>query len=432
MSIFPSNSELGKLKIVEVYDYHEGPKFFCAQNQFRQLMIVYWVDHNDSDDAYGWLYLYISEEKLNKLRRGQLSVREVYKNPEQGLYLVYTFPEHSNDTIKYHSEGEISNNLLPPADIFISPHDIEVIDDKEANWVYELHIKKSNSYDLPSTTAVTSVLNAFREIIEPLMKTSTRKQPTIYPLSAVPGSFKLKFISNDNKKAINALSQFEKIIASNNKNILTLLKESKLDPFILKTLYEILRDHNIDITITPKTFDLVEGEIKVSKNEVINKISTLEKSTFNIIESIKVPQANDINKVIRIVELRKKTGEITHDLIDGINSSRQVKYYIDAAFSLGLLTREGYLTSAGRFFLSKKTSDRRYQVLADRFESSEFGWAWMNWSKVTSMTKLDPNTASEFIQTCVPGLGADTAKRRATTLVKWLKILKSHHRDYHN
>lgn len=432
MSIFPSNSPLGKLKIIEIYDYYEGPKFFCAQNQFRQLMIVYWVDYKNNEDAYGWLYLSITDEKLNKLRRGQISVREAYQNPEQGLYLVYTFPNPSDDDTKYINKDEIPNDLLPPHDLFIAPEEIDVIDEREANWIYELYIKRSNSHDLPSTIAVTSVLNAFREIIEHLMKTSTREQPTISPLSALPGSFNLKLVSSNNKKAVNALSQFEKIITSQDKDILNLLKELKLDPYILKTLYEVILNNNIDIVITPKTFEYVKGEIKIKNSQIKNKISKLENSTFSIIESIKIPQANDINKVIEVVELKKKGKKITYDLVEGLNSPRQVKYYLDAAFSLGLLTRESYLTSAGRFLLSKKTDKGRYQVLADKFESSDFGWAWMKWSNVSSMTELDPNTALDFIQTSVPGLGSSTAKRRATTLTKWVKILTPYHRDYHN
>ncbi len=431
MSILPSNTYLGKLKITEVYDYYEGPKFFCVKNQFRQIMVVYWVDHKKDNNSYGWLYLPITDEKLNELRRGKISVRNAYEDPEQGLYLVYTQPKTSKNEVEYYEKDQINKKFLPPKNLFITPEDIDVVDDREANWVYELYIKKSNSDELLTTRTVTSVLNAFREIIEQLMKTDTREQPKIYPLSAVPGSFNLKIVSSNNKKAMDALEKFQEIIKSNNNNILDILKKLKLDPFILKILYEVIYTNNIDIVITPKTFDHVTGEIKVQKSQAKSKLSKLEKTTFNIIESIKVPQANDIDKVIKVVELKKRGKKITYDLIDGLNSNRQVKYYTDAAFSLGLLTRDGYLTSAGRFLISKKSIKSRYQVLADRFETSDFGWAWMNWSNVTSINELDPDTASEFIKTSVPDLGSNTANRRSTTLIKWLKVLAPYHRNYH-
>lgn len=430
MSIFPSNSELGNLKIVEVYDYYDGPKFFCTINQFKQLMVVYWADYNKEDKSNGWLYLPITDEKLNELRRGKVSVRNAFESPEQGLYLVYTYPDSSNDSTEYIKKGKTSKAILPPKTLKILPENIDVIDKVETNWVYELRIKKPNSHDLPSTTAVTSTLNTFRDIIESLMTTNSREQPKISPLSAVYGSFKLKLAASDNEKAIKALNQFEKIITSNNKNLLTLLKESKLDPFILKSIYEVILNNNVEITVTPKTFEKVKKPIKLNKKNISSKISILEKTTFNIVESIKVPQANDINKVIEILELKREGKKITHDLIDGLNSPRQIKYYIDAAFSLDLLTREGHLTASGRYLLSKTTEDNRYEVLADRFESSDFGWAWMNWSKVQSMNDLKAETASDFIQACVPGLGTDTAKRRATTLIQWLRVLKPYNRKY--
>ncbi len=430
MSLFPSNSQLGKLKIIEVYDYYDGPKFFCAKNQFKQLMVVYWVEHNKDDKSFGWLYLPITEEKLNDLRRGKISVRDAYENPEEGLYLVYTFPNSSMDSAKYLKKYEVPKNFLPPKKLKISPEDIDVIDNKEENWVYELHIKKPNSHDFPSATAVTSALNAFRDIFLVLMTTGPKTHPKIFPISAVPSSFKLKLGTNDNKEAINALIKFEKIVTSTNKNLSNLLQESKLDPFILKSIYEVILNNNVDIIITPKTFNQVKSELRISKRNIEDRIATLENNTFNILDSIKVPQANDIDKVIEVLELKKKGKEISHELIGDLNSPRQIQYYTDAAYSLGLLTKDKYLTSAGRFLLSKKDISNRYQILADRFESSDFGWCWMHWAKVTSMIELDPNTASDFIRESVPGLGTATAKRRATTLSKWQKKLAPHHRDY--
>jgi len=68
--------------------------------------------------------------------------------------------------------------------------------------------------------------------------------------------------------------------------------------------------------------------------------------------------------------------------------------------------------------------------LADRFESTDFGWAWMTWARVQYMTELNPETAADFLINSVPDLNETTAKRRASTLAKWLTELQPYHRKY--
>ena len=117
--------------------------------------------------------------------------------------------------------------------------------------------------------------------------------------------------------------------------------------------------------------------------------------------------------------------------INGLTTPRQVRYYTDAAYALGLITRDKQLTAAGHFINSRYDKDLKYEILADRFESTDFGWAWMTWAKVQYMTELNPETATDFLLACVPGLNDVTARRRASTLEKWLIKLKPYHRKYH-
>jgi hypothetical protein len=78
----------------------------------------------------------------------------------------------------------------------------------------------------------------------------------------------------------------------------------------------------------------------------------------------------------------------------------------------------------------KNNKVAEYEYLAGRFESSDFGWAWMKWAKVNDIGELDPSSAEEFVRECVKGLNDATSARRATSLTSWLKILKSHRREY--
>jgi len=441
MSIFPKNTFLGELKLVEVYDYYSGPKFFCASNNLKQYFIVYWIDHRKDDDALGWLYLPVSEKRLDEIRRAQKSVYEACINSEVGTYLVYTPEESSNDTVEYVKLKELSKNLIPPNDVYVKPESVEIIDRTEPIWIYEFSIKSINKKLLPSTESVSQVLRTFQAVFGRLMvfvarkeEPNTRKTYRTYPLNAVFGSFNIKFSADDDDVTTNALKLFENIVSKEQLCIGDNLRDLQIDPFELKSFFESVRNNRFNIVISPRVPLNDNSSIEINGAELDDEIALLEESSYSFVPSIKVPQANDINKVIHAVFLVSSGEELLPEKFNGIgeklNSHRQVKYYADAAYTLGLLTKAGSLTSAGRFLLSNKSQEVRYQILSDRFESSDFGWTWMKWSNVNSIVELDPGTAAKFIFEAVPGLGKDTAKRRATTLVKWLNILRPYHRQY--
>lgn len=207
-------------------------------------------------------------------------------------------------------------------------------------------------------------------------------------------------------------------------------KERYLDPVKLREFVDIISSSSISVTLTPKTFSLLEKPIVLKGNNVKSIIKHLESSTALFIDSSLIPQANDLNKVIEVVQLRAKGELLNHENIDGLSSIRQVKYYTDAAYCLGLMKKNLTVTSSGNFLASRKDIDARYEVLADKFESSEFGWAWMKWSSVSTMQELEADTAEPFLNDCVPGLSSDTARRRSNTLKHWLNTLTKYRRDY--
>lgn len=83
-----------------------------------------------------------------------------------------------------------------------------------------------------------------------------------------------------------------------------------------------------------------------------------------------------------VVQLRLDGKKLKHQDIEGINSERQVSYYVNAAWCLGLLNKNKTVSSPGRVLCKKASMVAKYQYLAERMESSDFGWAWMKWAKV--------------------------------------------------
>lgn len=442
MTILANNTCLGRLRIVEVYDDYEGPKFFLVKNQFKQQFVCYWVDERE-DGALGWLYMQISDEKLRSLVNGEVDAHEAFSNPEQGVYLAYTPVDSSSDTAVYYEIADLDESLIPPADVYIEPSAIESCDDVESNWVYELSIKtKSSTKKSPITLSVSDIFAKFQVVLESLMRASARQDDpklkrryTTYPINAEYGSFAVRFGSDSSEYATTALEKLSEIIKADEEKIEDAAKAMLLSPYDLRELLDTVQRNRLKIEVRPRFYSSrgSSGDYFID-GDLTGKIEALANTETPIIPSIKMPQANDIRKVERVVELvasgKPYTYEDFNDIGVKLNSKRQVRYYEDAAYALDLLTKNYMLTSAGKFFLSRKTKKVRYQVLADRFESSDFGWGWIRWSNVSSMAELDPESAVNFVMDSVPELGEDTAKRRATTLVKWLEDLLPYHRDY--
>ncbi|WP_016955941.1 DUF6575 domain-containing protein [Catenovulum agarivorans] len=429
MNILPKNTILGYLKFYEIYDDFEGPKCFSAKDRLGQIYLVYWCGDYHDEFKSTWLYTPISHKRLDNLRREEFSIREVFINPEQIIYYISTFTNERADEYEFVKSEDVSNYNLPPDSFFVVPDEIQVVDE-EANWNFELRIAKK-SHKSPDRGMVTKIMDSLSEIIESLMMDDSREIPKLFPVSAVPGSFILKLGTNNNEKASVAIEQLNAIL-SDEELFDEKLKELELDPYKLKDLLDIVNQDNLILTLKSKTKSYLKEPINVGTKDLSPAIKKLEESTTVLVDSSKIPQANNLNRVIEIVERRQRGEILKHENIEGINNKRQVTYHTDAAYCLGLLNKNRTITSAGRCLVSKETKEAKYEYLADRFESSDFGWAWLKWAKVRNITELEPSTAYQFMEDSVKGLSKDTKKRRATTLISWLSLLQGYRRAYHD
>ncbi|ENP8415199.1 DUF6575 domain-containing protein [Vibrio alginolyticus] len=428
MNVLPRGTMLGSLEYYEIYDDFDGPKCFSAKNNLGQLFLVYWHGTYRDEKLVSWLFSPVSQKRLDALRRRNFSIREIYTSPEQCVYFIKNDFTGKNKQFELISSETIEKYNLPPESFYIEPEEIEVCS-PEADWNFELRIAKKNSAGSPDSTMVTKIIDALSAIVGSLMDDESREIPKLYPLTANHGSFEVKLGTNNHLKSSIAIEQLASLLEDTS-DLDSKLKNVGLDPYRLKDLLEIAQQYNLQLELKPKTYDVLSNNIRIGVREFEPLIESLKDSTTTFIDSGKVPQANDLDRVIDIV-CRIVNGEkIVHDNIDGLSSKRQVQYYTDAAYCLGLLNKNLSVTSAARFLAATSTKEIQYKFLADRFESSEFGWAWMKWSKVNRMAELDESTAQNFIAECVRGLNDATSKRRSSTLATWLVKLKGHSRNY--
>ncbi|WP_172562587.1 DUF6575 domain-containing protein [Vibrio furnissii] len=430
MNVLPKNTQLGQLKFFEIYEDFLGPKCFSVKNDLDNLYLVYWSGDYDDGECTHWIYVPVSAKILDGLLREEHTFHNVFVKSKIKI-LVATYSEESKKKtiVSYLNNSDLKKVNLPPESFSIDYEDVKSIA-PESKWDFNLKIaKRTAKHSSPSSTAVTHILEAFRDIVEPLMKGQSKNDPTLHPLTAKHGSFDVKLGASDKERAIVALELLGMLLEDIDL-IEERLKQIELDPHRLKDLLDIVNLHSLELTLKAKTSSILDNPVVINSSKLLPVIKKLEEMSLTFIDSHKVPQANDLDRLIFIVKHRINGGELIHEQIPGLTSSRQVRYYTHAAQCLGLLNSNLTPSAPGRILSLKLSKAAQYQFLADRVESSDFGWAWMNWAKVSNISELDPNSAEAFIRESVKGLKRGTIPRRASTLNSWITVLKEYRRDY--
>lgn len=429
MNILPKDTHLGRLSFFEIYDDFMGPKCFSVRDELQRLYLVYWSGDYDDGSKTKWVYMPTSNKMLDELLREEITFHQVF-NSSKELFVLSTFTNERNKKTQIDFvTDDIRNSInLPPPSFTIDPEEIQCIA-PESDWNFNLRIAKQSGKCSPSDDAVSKVLNVFGDLIKTLMKDEHNKTPSMYPLTARYSSFDIKMGSSNQERAAVAIELLNSIL-EDKKAIEKRLEEFEIDPYRLKDLLDVVSLDKLELTLKSKTSDILSKPIKINSAGVLSIIRNLEKSNKTFIDSTKVPQSNCLDRVIDIVRHRAEGGELDHKLISGISSPRQVQYHVHAAKCLGLLNPNNTLTTSGRVLVHKSNKVAQYQYLADRVESSDFGWAWMNWAGVSSISELDPKSAEQFIKERVKGLKRSSIPRRASSLSSWIEKLKRHHRAY--
>lgn len=414
---------LGKLELYEIFDDFDGPKFFSVRNDLNEYYLVYWSGDYKHLNATKWLFLRVSETRLSKIRNLSISVNEAYLKPERDLLCVTQSFDGSISSIV---EATQENANFPPQDFYFDPDEIESIH-PESEWIFELGIhKKSTS---PDTILVTRVIDSITSIIEDLIELSGRSESKLYPLTAKYGSFKVRLGSNHAVETEDAIRKLVCLLDSPNSDN-DYYQQFRIDPYKMQELFDLIETSKVEVRLNTKNPEVINETVKINAQNTIRVRSAINATDAVFVGSIKVPQANDLDRVLDIVCKKASGASISHDDVEGISSERQVRYHTDAAYTLGLMERNTAITSAGLFLASLEYPDQRYRFIADRFESSDVGWAWMKWAGVNSLKDINPHSAKDFILNCVKGLNDETAGRRSSTLSRWLEVLAPHCRDY--
>ena len=216
--------ELGKLEMVEVYNYYDIPILFSCKNAASQLYIAFFADRLLDHDV--WLYAEVSITRLNLIRSGKIDLFDTFSKPEMDRLLKVIIP--TNNSVEFSSEfilpSELSEDILPPVndylDIEYTPYvpQTSMVDIAAAGReIIGINLKSLEGYNAEAPilqlggvlTCFQNVLNII-EVARRNVKNITpaiRETMRFYALPFQPGSFEIKLASK--KRNESQMKMFE-------------------------------------------------------------------------------------------------------------------------------------------------------------------------------------------------------------------------------
>ncbi|HAV0412890.1 TPA: hypothetical protein JFW75_004709 [Salmonella enterica] len=424
MDIFAYHPVFGKLRTINVYLEFDGPKIFYAENETGSTFFVYWVGDDASYD--NWYVIPCSKARIIAFEKEKINLRSILEHQEQEYFYDIKTPffAEGNIIIEFKHKNKIAEIALPEANIFVKRVVIYAPSLLENNLIptHEIIVSKTNKKSKKNISLehMSQVCDRFSELVLGFNKSKGVKG-NLQALNARYGSFAISLHAEDLTKFEDFLGQVSAQMV-NKKDILPLLTRNDIDVKAFLNFLKAIELSSVDFELRPSADKI--SVIKIYKVDAEIYMSRLKKRALTYISSIKVPQANDIEKIFHYVQLKWNNEPVTPENLNV--RERLVEYYRHAALILGFLEYNGELTPQGqRVALSDHAT--RYRIAANAFEASECAWAWMNHCDITSLLDINIDTAVDFLTQCCPSLSGDTISRRANTLASWCKQLTPHY-----
>ena len=105
--------ELGKLEIVEIYEYYDQPVLFSCKSPAGHLYLAVAADENEEHQT--WLYVGVSAKRLNRIRSGAIDLHDAFAEPENGFLLQEIIPYDNQIQPRLESiqPNQIPEDMLP-------------------------------------------------------------------------------------------------------------------------------------------------------------------------------------------------------------------------------------------------------------------------------------------------------------------------------
>ena len=418
MYFLPIGTPLGRLHLLEVWDYYDIPRLFVAQSASRTNYVAFWTAQTESVDE--WLYAAVSDVRLEGIRSGQIPLRDVYTNPEDGFVFVVLTTRDGRSNVDAMLPDQVGEPRLPLEGDVVTLHisDTVIVDAAPSTHLASIR-SVARGRNIPFD-AVTEVLGLWRELFSSVME-SLGATGALIPIDAGISSFTVTLRIDDPEitqrvveKIGVALGLIESDAAADR------FAELEIDISSLTDLLEALEHHSVRLEIRTGGGAqlLLSPSLRSSAGRARQRLHERQ-----LLDTADVPQADEIERVFRVLELKAEDVDVNPYTLGVV--IRQVSYYQQAARLLGYLDEYNDLAAAGRQLVRLDHEDR-LRTTAVQFEQSACGFAWLNWSGVRHLPEIVEESATQFLQEASL-LGKSTAPRRAATLRAWHRALVPFH-----
>jgi hypothetical protein len=113
MNFLPQNTELGALKMVQVYEYYDKPLLFACQNEFGHLFLGLYDGEEGTQEQ--WLYLPISAQRHLSIHMGVIDLRSAFLRAEGGYVYWVVVPLGQDATSTRVAVSDLDPEYLPDA-----------------------------------------------------------------------------------------------------------------------------------------------------------------------------------------------------------------------------------------------------------------------------------------------------------------------------
>ena len=105
--------ELGKLEIVEVYEYYDQPVLYSCKNASRHFYLV--VAAAEDAQFLTWLCVAVSTDRLNLIRSGEIDLHDAFADSENpyAIQVKVPYKEHASIQTDFVQSNQIPEDMLP-------------------------------------------------------------------------------------------------------------------------------------------------------------------------------------------------------------------------------------------------------------------------------------------------------------------------------
>ena len=119
MGYLPQSTHLGKLELIEVYEFYDQPILFACRNASDAIFIGVFAD--EDDDFETWLYIGVSPHRFKQIRSGTIDLHDAFSEVEDGIIFQIKVSHDEQMPVSMPiSATQIPDDMLPLPGEFIN------------------------------------------------------------------------------------------------------------------------------------------------------------------------------------------------------------------------------------------------------------------------------------------------------------------------